>query len=139
MNKSQLKSEIRTALVTAAREARQRAYAPYSGYLVGSALLTASGEIYTGCNVENASYPAAICAERVAITKAISEGQQEFVAIAVATENGGAPCGICRQVMNEFGPTIQVIIANMDSILSEQPLSDLLPNSFGPANLPPAE
>ncbi len=85
-------------LVALAQSAREKAYAPYSHYTVGAALLTASGQVFTGCNVENAAYPMAICAERTALVKAVSEGQREFAAIAVATRNGGSPCGACRQV-----------------------------------------
>lgn len=125
----------RQALAEAAREARRLAYAPYSHYYVGAALLAADGTIFAGCNVENASYPACICAERVAISKAVSEGYQEFLAIAVATQNGGTPCGICRQVMNEFAPDMRVIVANKDDILADYSLSDLLPHGFGPENL----
>jgi len=122
-------------LVKAAREARTMAYAPYSNYQVGAALLTRGGRIFTGCNVENATYPATICAERVAITKAISEGEREFVAIAVATSTGGTPCGICRQVMSEFAPDMLVVVADLGSVVAEYLLSDLLPDSFGPHHL----
>ncbi len=125
----------REALAQAARRARERAYAPYSNYRVGAALLTEDGAIVTGCNVENASYPACICAERVAITKAISDGHRSFVAIAVATRNGGSPCGICRQVMNEFAPDMLVILVDGERIVAEHPLADLLPHGFGPENL----
>ena len=125
----------RDALLRAAQEARQSAYAPYSNYTVGAALLTADGEIISGCNVENAVYPASICAERVTITKAISEGHREFVAIAVATRNGGSPCGICRQVMYEFAPSLVVLLVNDEGKVTEQPLSALLPNAFGPQDL----
>lgn len=125
----------REALARAARRARERAYAPYSNYRVGAALLTEDGAIVTGCNVENASYPACICAERVAITKAISDGHRSFVAIAVATRNGGSPCGICRQVMNEFAPDMLVILVDGERIVAEHPLADLLPHGFGPENL----
>lgn len=134
--KKPLTSEVLIELVNQARAARLQAYAPYSDYLVGSAVLTASGNIYTGCNVENASYPASICAERVAITKSVSHGERDIVAIAVVTANGGAPCGICRQVMNEFGPTMHVVIATDTDIQSEHTLSDLLPKGFGPGSLP---
>ncbi len=96
----------------AALDARQRAYAPYSHYLVGAAVLTADGVVVIGCNVENASYPATICAERVALTAAVAQGYRDFVAIAVATLNGGTPCGICRQVMAELGPTMIVYISD---------------------------
>ncbi|HLV43745.1 MAG TPA: cytidine deaminase [Aggregatilineales bacterium] len=122
-------------LVALAREARERAYAPYSKYTVGAALLTASGEVFTGCNVENAVYPAALCAERVAVTKAVSEGHREFVAIAVATRNAGSPCGICRQVMYEFAPDLHVILVDDEDIRAEYTLRDLLPDGFGPADL----
>jgi len=104
--------EIRQKLVEAAAEARRWAYAPYSKYKVGAALLTASGKIYEGVNVENAAYPAGICAERVAVFKAVSEGERSFVALAVVTANAGAPCGSCRQVLAEFGTATQVIIAD---------------------------
>lgn len=126
----------RTALAAVARQARERAYAPYSHYQVGAALLAENGTIYRGCNVENASYPATICAERVAVTKAVSEGQRQFAAIAVATSNGGAPCGICRQVMFEFAPDLLVLIVDDEGITAEYYLHDLLPNGFGPMNLP---
>lgn len=125
----------RAGLVQVAREARQRAYAPYSNYKVGAALLTQDGTIFTGCNVENAAYPVCICAERVAITKAISEGHQNFAAIAIVTRNGGSPCGVCRQVMNEFAPDMLVILADEEQIVSQSRLSDLLPDGFGPKQL----
>jgi len=125
----------RDALVQAARNARQMAYAPYSKYKVGAALLTADGTIITGCNVENAAYPATICAERAAVTKAISEGHRKFVALAVVTRNGGSPCGICRQVMCEFAPHMSVILATPARIVAEYTLDDLLPVYFGPDHL----
>jgi cytidine deaminase len=90
-------------LVDLANTARQRAYAPYSNYPVGSALRTKTGRVFTGVNVENAAYPQTMCAERIAIFKAISEGEKEFEVITVVTDNGGSPCGGCRQVMAEFG------------------------------------
>jgi cytidine deaminase len=123
-------------LIRAARNARTEAYAPYSKYRVGAALLTADGIVFAGCNVENAAYPATTCAERVAITKAVSEGHREFVAIAIATENGGSPCGICRQVMFEFAPEMAVIIADETSIHQETTVAELLPHGFGPSCLP---
>jgi cytidine deaminase len=125
----------RDALIHAAHDARQRAYAPYSGYTVGAALLTVSSRIVTGCNVENASYPASICAERVALTKAVSEGERDFVALAVATSNGGAPCGICRQVLNEFAPDLLIFIADEQGNVEETTLDALLPSAFGPNDL----
>jgi len=129
--------EMREKLIAAALEARQWAYAPYSGYKVGAALLTASGRIYDGVNVENAAYPDSICAERVAVFKAVSEGEREFIAIAVVTANGGTPCGSCRQVLSEFGGETQVYIASADGeLLMETSVSDLLPGAFGPTDLP---
>jgi cytidine deaminase len=125
----------REKLVAQAREARQRAYAPYSGYRVGAALLTKSGRIYTGCNVENAVYPLCTCAERVAVVKAVSEGEQEFDALAVATENGGAPCGSCRQTLREFGEDIVVLIADATGAYRETTVAELLPDSFGANDL----
>ncbi len=122
-------------LVDAARQARERAYTPYSGYRVGAALLTRSGAIFTGCNVENAAYPATICAERVALTKAVSEGAGDFAAIAVVTRNGAAPCGVCRQVMAELGPEMLVILADEERVVVRSSVPDLLPLSFGPAQL----
>ena len=99
-------------LVSLAAEARKKAYAPYSNFAVGAALLAKSGRVYTGCNVENVSYGLTVCAERVAVFKAVSEGEREFEAIAVVTENGVTPCGACRQVLIEFGDDIQVIVAD---------------------------
>jgi cytidine deaminase len=125
----------REKLVAQAGEARQRAYAPYSGYRVGAALLTKSGRIYTGCNVENAVYPLCTCAERVAVVKAVSEGEQEFDALAVATENGGAPCGSCRQTLREFGEDIVVLIADATGAYRETTVAELLPDSFGASDL----
>jgi cytidine deaminase len=125
----------REKLVAQAREARQRAYAPYSGYTVGAALLTKSGRIYTGCNVENAVYPLCTCAERVAVVKAVSEGEKEFKALAVATENGGAPCGSCRQTLREFGEEVVVLIADATGAFRETTVAELLPDSFGANDL----
>jgi cytidine deaminase len=125
----------RQALVKQAREVRKRAYAPYSNYQVGAALLGASGQIYTGCNVENAVYPEVICAERSAVVKAVSEGERDFVAIAVVTRDGGSPCGACRQVLSEFSPDILVLIADEAGNVRETTVSALLPDHFGPQNL----
>jgi cytidine deaminase len=130
-----MKSWSREKLVSKAIEARKKAYAPYSDYQVGAALLSASGRIYTGCNVENAVYPLTTCAERTAIVKAISEGERQFVAIAVATENGGSPCGSCRQVLREFGPDIIVLIADVTGHYRETHVADLLPASFSNKDL----
>jgi cytidine deaminase len=129
--------EKRQELIQAAVEARRWAYAPYSGYSVGAAVLADSGEIYDGVNVENAAYPTSICAERVAIFKAASQGERNFTAIAVVTENGGSPCGACRQVMAEFGPDLLVFIADdQGQLLQETTLAALLPGAFGPGDLP---
>ncbi len=125
----------REYLVEQALEARERAYAPYSGYKVGAALLGRSGKIYTGCNVENAVYPLCICAERTAVVKAVSEGEQKFVAIAVATENGGSPCGACRQVLREFGKKTVVVIADGLGNYRETTVGELLPDSFSARDL----
>ena len=89
-------------LISAARAARRNAYVPYSRYAVGAAVLAKSGKVYAGCNIENAAYPTGLCAERVAIFKAVSEGERELVALAVVTSNAGSPCGACRQVFSEF-------------------------------------
>lgn len=117
-------------LVSLAAEARKKAHAPYSHFAVGAALLASSGRVYTGCNVENASYGLTVCAERVAVFKAVSEGEREFEAIAVVTENGATPCGACRQVLMEFGDHIQVIVADAAGHRRSFTLTDLLPEGF---------
>ena len=98
-------------------------------------LLTSDGKLYRGCNIENASYTPSTCAERTAIFKAVSEGNREFEAIAVVTSDGGAPCGVCRQVMREFAPNLTVIIGDLAGNYQVYRLRDLLPDSFGPENL----
>ena len=129
-------SEREAELARCAAEARQRAYAPYSGYAVGAALRTASGQIYTGVNVENAAYPDSLCAERVAIVKAVSEGYREFVMMAVSTSNGGTPCGSCRQVMAEFGlDAVVLIVDGQGALVQRTSVRALLPDSFGPKQL----
>lgn len=133
----EIDDEMRKKLIQSAQEARQWAYAPYSNYPVGAALLTASGKIYDGVNVENAAYPTGMCAERVAVFKAISEGERQFTAVAVVTANGGTPCGSCRQVLSEFGSDMLVLIANdQGALLVETSLEKLLPSAFGPTDLP---
>jgi cytidine deaminase len=122
-------------LVAQASQVRERAYAPYSGYKVGAALLARSGQVYTGCNVENAVYPLTTCAERVAVVKAVSEGEREFVALAVSTRNGGAPCGACRQTLREFGADIIVLIADATDAYRETTVAALLPDSFSGVDL----
>ena len=127
----------RKHLISAALQARRHAYAPYSHYPVGAALLTKDGKVYTGVNVENAAYPSGMCAERVAVFKAVSEGQREFAAVVVATDNGGTPCGACRQVLAEFGLDMAVVVVNGEGhVVLETTLAALLPASFGPEHLP---
>jgi len=122
-------------LIAKAMEARKKAYAPYSHFAVGAALLARSGRIYTGCNVENASYGLSVCAERVAVFKAVSEGERNFEAMAVVTENGVTPCGACRQVLMEFGDDIQVIVADEAGVYRVFTLRELLPEAFTPEHL----
>jgi cytidine deaminase len=127
----------RDDLIARAHAARHRAYAPYSHYPVGAALLAASGEIYQGANVENAAYPTGMCAERAALFTAVSHGEREFIAIAVVTENGGTPCGACRQALSEFGLETTVVVADAEGRVShEVTLAALLPQAFGPSKLP---
>lgn len=130
-----LNEAMAQVLVGRAMDARCLAYVPYSDFPVGAALLTRSGKIYTGCNVENASYGLTVCAERVAIWKAISEGETEFEALAVVTNIGGSPCGACRQVMAEFAPDMPVLIADLKGQATELSVADLLPLAFTPQHL----
>ena len=131
-----IKKQTKDELIQRAKDAWERAYAPYSNYSVGAAVLTDSGEIFDGVNVENAVYPLTICGERVAIFKAVSEGHYSFKAIAVVTKNGGTPCGSCRQVMAEFGLDTVVLIADTSGeLIHEYTVAELLPNSFGEADL----
>ncbi len=132
-----LTDELRRELVESARRARRLAYAPYSNYPVGAAVLTATGKIYTGVNIENAAFPDTICAERVAIFKAVSDGEKEFLAMAVVTSNGGFPCGSCRQVLAEFSLNAEVLIAGEDGqIVYKGTGAQLLPGAFLPEDLP---
>ena len=123
------------ALVKEAIAARQLAYAPYSNYFVGAAVLAKDGTVVVGCNVENAAYPATICAERVALTAAVAQGKREFTAIAVATRDGGSPCGICRQVMAELGAEMVVYISDEQGNFRTTTMAALLPDSFSGASL----
>lgn len=128
-------------LLAAARLAREAAYAPYSGFAVGAALLGKSGRIHKGCNIENASYGATICAERVAAAKAISEGERSFIALAVTADAPApvAPCGLCRQFLAEFtGGDMLVLLDNMRGETRRTTLAELLPEPFGREQLPPA-
>lgn len=127
-----LTDEQARRLVEIAKQARQRAYVPYSHFPVGAALLTRSGKVYTGCNVENASYSPTICAERTAVVKAVSEGDREIFAIAVVADTDGpcSPCGVCRQVISEFGKEIRVVMANLAGQMSVKTIGELLPATF---------
>jgi cytidine deaminase len=118
------------ALIQHATEARENAYAPYSEFPVGAAVLTASGRIFNGCNVENASSGLTVCAERTAIQKAVSEGEREITALAVVTQDGAAPCGACRQVLLEFGKDVVIILADASGAFQETSLRELLPRPF---------
>ena len=130
-------------LIRSAMEARKKAYAPYSGYMVGAAVLTNELRIYTGCNIENAAYTPTVCAERTAVFKAVSEGWRRFKAIAVVgSPKGGItqyafPCGVCRQVMREFADAdnFVVIVAKSEQDYQAFTLRELLPEGFGPENL----
>ena len=124
-------------LLRLAIETAGRAYIPYSHYAVGAALRALDGTVYTGCNVENAAYPATICAERTALVKAVSEGRREFDLIVVVTANGGSPCGTCRQMLFEFAPKLRVVMADLQgNIHADQPLNAMLLMGFGPEHLP---
>ncbi len=123
-------------LIAAAKQVRKQSYSPYSRFAVGAALRSKSGKVYTGTNVENASYPLTICAERVALFKAVSEGEREFEAIAVVTSTGATPCGACRQVLEEFGSDIRVIVADTHNRRQVYTLAELLPYSFDASQLP---
>jgi len=127
--------EERDHLIARARAVRENAYAPYSGYPVGAALLTDSGQVFAGANVENAAYPSGMCAERAAVFAAVSAGQRRFRAVAVVTRDGGTPCGACRQVLAEFGLEVLVIVADLNGRLLQKPLGEWLPDAFGPGNL----
>ncbi|MGE5549712.1 MAG: cytidine deaminase [Bacteroidota bacterium] len=128
-------------LIAAARAAREYAYAPYSGFKVGAALLAGTGNVYTGCNIENASYGATICAERVAIAKAVSAGDRTFTALAVVADGPEpvAPCGFCRQFLAEFGLETIVHMANLHGDVSRWKLRELLPVAFTSQELPKKE
>ncbi len=119
-------------LLAAARQGREAAHAPYSNFPVGAAVLTASGHIFTGCNIENASFGATMCAERVAIFAAVAAGQRQFQALAVVadTPEPVAPCGLCRQVLAEFSPACQIILANLKGDYQVLTLDQLLPMAF---------
>ncbi len=119
-------------LVLAAREARERAVAPYSNFKVGAALEAADGTIITGCNIENASYGLTICAERVAMFKALSEGHRRFTRMAVVADTVAptSPCGACRQVLWEFGQDLEIVLANLTEVTGRHQMAELLPLAF---------
>ncbi|MGI6705281.1 MAG: cytidine deaminase [Clostridia bacterium] len=119
-------------LVEEALRAKENAYAPYSKFRVGAALLSCDGQVFTGCNIENASFGATNCAERTAIFKAVSEGRREFAVIAIASDSSHFtyPCGICRQVMAEFNSEMRIIVANREGESKALSLNELLPHSF---------
>ena len=121
-----------SALIDAALEARQKAYAPYSKFSVGAAIVTTDGTVFTGCNVENSSFGLCICAERAAICKAVSQGHQQFEAIAVAATPFASPCGACRQFLAEFGTDIRVISVDADDLSNMKTwlVEELLPENF---------
>lgn len=132
-----ISDQDREALVAAAGEARERAYAPYSGFQVGAALLSDDGSRFTGANVENASYGLSMCAERTAVFHAVAEGVRRLRAVAVVASNKEPtwPCGACRQVLYEFGPDLVVISEGKGGRREERSLADLLPEAFGPSDL----
>ena len=135
--------EEKKELIRMALEAREKAYVPYSDFMVGAALRAKDGHIYTGCNVENAAFTPTSCAERTALFKAVSEGEREFTAIAIVGSKVGekntlvtGPCGVCRQALFEFGgPSLTVIMAKSEDDYIVTTLGELLPYGFGPANL----
>jgi cytidine deaminase len=131
-----MKSDLEE-LIRAARAARLNAYVPYSHYAVGAAVLTKSGKVYAGCNIENAAYPTGLCAERVAIFKAVSEGERALVALVVVTSNAGSPCGACRQVFSEFGEDDAVIVLarSRGNHRKKFTMKEILPDRFGPEHL----
>jgi cytidine deaminase len=124
-------------LVSAARAALARAYAPYSDFQVGAAVLGESGTIYSGANVENASYPVGICAERVAIGTAVSAGERRIEAVAIVTDTDDpvCPCGMCRQTIREFADDLPIILSTRDDTRHRHTLASLLPQSFSPKDL----
>lgn len=127
-----LNDEIRSKLIQTAIAVRDNAYAPYSKFKVGAAALTDTGMIYSGCNVENSSYGLTICAERIAIGTAVAQGNRQVAAVCIVAQNAVAPCGACRQFINEFGPraTILLVDAETGKLQTETTLDQLLPHSF---------
>jgi cytidine deaminase len=129
---------VHAVLIEAALAAREQAYAKYSQFPVGAALLTADGRMFVGCNVENASYGLTICAERVAVFASVAAGQRQFTRLAIASAGGAAPCGACRQVLSEFAAELPILLidASQRDAVVEVNLRDLLPRAFGPSGIP---
>lgn len=131
-----IQPENKRELIDRALKIRERAYSPYSNYRVGASLLTTSGEYFDGVNVENAAYSMTVCAERNAVFQAVAHGYQKFRAIAVATDNGGSPCGSCRQVLSEFSPDMQVfMVDSTGEVVLETTVRQLLPQAFRPEDV----
>ncbi|XP_072445086.1 cytidine deaminase-like [Chiloscyllium punctatum] len=133
------KAEEIEKLINKSHEAKSFAYCPYSKFPVGAALLTEDGQVFTGCNIENACFTVGVCAERAAIHKAISEGFRKFKAIVISSDKSDnfiAPCGACRQVMREFGTKWEVYLTKPDKSYKTMTVEELLPMSFGPQDLP---
>ena len=130
-----ISDQMKAGLLATACQSRSVAYAPYSHYRVGAAVLADDGQVYSGANVENASYGLTVCAERVAVFKAVTAGARRILAVAVCTQNGVSPCGACRQVLSEFGDDIPVYISDELNNSRSTTLYALLPDSFGPAQL----
>jgi cytidine deaminase len=130
-----LPDDVIPVLLEVAANSRKMSHSPYSRYKVGAALLAGSGNVYGGCNVENASYGLSFCAERTAYVKAVSEGESQFLAIAVVTDNGGSPCGACRQFMAEFGLDTIVILSDKKGNHNLTTVGELLPDAFTPDKL----
>lgn len=123
-------------LIEVAVGARAAAYAPYSRFAVGAALLTSTGKIAVGCNVENASFGLTMCAERVAVGAALAMGERDFTVLALSLPGGGSPCGACRQVLWEFSPELRILMADEEgNLVREAFMKDLLPDAFGPKSL----
>ena len=124
-------------LIKMAIEAREKAYVPYSGFKVGAVILTKEGKVFTGCNIESASYSPTICAERTALAKAVSEGYRDIDTVVVvgSLEKLSYPCGVCRQMIREFGEDIKIIVAKSTEEYKEYTIRELLPESFGPEDL----
>ncbi|ORY05458.1 cytidine deaminase [Basidiobolus meristosporus CBS 931.73] len=137
MSNIQLTKEQEDTLIDMSLDARNYAYCPYSKFRVGAALLTDTNEYFKGCNIENASFGAGVCAERCAFQKAISEGHRKFIAIAASTDvdTYPTPCGICRQFMAEFGTDLLVLLVRHDRTAKTMTLKELLPEYFGPKDL----